>query len=339
MKKFAAVAIRYQDQHVEIIDQRALPDNQVWLAAKTPDDMVDYIATLAVRGAPLIGVAAALSLASYAETGASAADIRAAAQRLNDARPTAVNLNWAIQKILATDLSREAVVNAAEAIYDYEIDTCEKMADHGAALITEPETVLTHCNTGSLATPGLGTALGVIIRAHQQGKIKHVYVDETRPLLQGGRLTTWELDRYKIPYSLICDNMAASLMRAGKIDRVFVGSDRIAMNGDFANKIGTYGVAVLAKEHGVKFHTVAPVSTVDQQCANGDAIPIEQRKPEEVRGVNGSFGSVRWAPKECEVYNPAFDVTPVDYVTSIVLELGNVPRADLKGGKLSELLR
>lgn len=338
MKKFESVAIRNSLNFIEVLDQRALPDQQVWLSVKSPDDMVEYISTLAVRGAPLIGVAAALTLAQYAEAGANQSELRAAAQRLNDSRPTAVNLNWAITKILASDLTTAAVVHVAEFIYDYEVETCEKMADHGAALIAKPETVLTHCNTGSLATPGIGTALGVIIRAHAQGKIKHVFVDETRPLLQGGRLTTWELDRYKIPYTLICDNMAASLMRRQKIDRVFVGSDRIAMNGDFANKIGTYGVAVLAKEHGVPFHTVAPVSTVDQACASGEAIPIEERIAAEVRGVNGAFGNVRWAPKDCQVFNPAFDVTPVDYVTSIVLELGNVTKAELKAGKLNSLL-
>lgn len=339
MKSFEVPAIRYIGDCLEVLDQRHLPDQENYLPVRHPDDMVEYIATLAVRGAPLIGVAAALALAQYAEKGASTAEIKAAEAKLRASRPTAVNLMWALDRMLATDLSADQMGAEAEAVLAYEIATCQKMAEHGARLITQPEAVLTHCNTGCLATPGIGTALGVIIEAHRQGKIKHVYVDETRPLLQGGRLTTWELERCQIPYTLLCDNMAASLMRAGKVDRVFVGSDRVAMNGDFANKIGTYGVAVLAKAHGVPFHGVAPISTVDKDCASGDAIPIEERKPEEVRGVAGSFGQVRWSPESASVYNPAFDVTPVEYVTSFILEVGSVSQAQLKQGKLRELVQ
>ena len=218
-----------------------------------------------------------------------------------------------------------------------EVDMNAKMAELGAALVQPGEGILTHCNTGSLATPGVGTALGVIRIAHRQGKKIHVYVDETRPLLQGGRLTAWELQREGIPYTLITDNMAASLMRAGRIQRVFVGADRICANGDFANKIGTYGVAVLAHHHGIPFHGVAPLSTVDLHCATGDAIEIEQRPAHEVQGVTGSFGTVRWAPKESNTFNPAFDVTPAEIVTSLILDTGVYTKDQLKAGVLKGL--
>jgi len=211
------------------------------------------------------------------------------------------------------------------------------MAKLGASLIKDGDGILTHCNTGTLATPGKGTALGVIREAHAQGKKIHVFVDETRPLLQGGRLTTYELERSNIPYTLICDNMAATLMRQGKIQRVFVGADRIATNGDFANKIGTYSVSVLCKHHNIPFHTVAPVSTVDFECPDGDHIPIEERKKEEVHGASGAFGSVTWAPKNSNTYNPAFDVTPVDLLESIILDSGIYTKEDIKKGALLEL--
>jgi len=222
-------------------------------------------------------------------------------------------------------------------LFDKEVKMNDAMAKFGASLVRDGEGILTHCNTGSLATPGKGTALGVIREAFAQGKKIHVYVDETRPLLQGGRLTAYELERAGIPYTLICDNMAATLMRQGKIQRIFVGSDRIALNGDFANKIGTYSVAVLAHYHHIPFHTVAPTSTVDFNCTDGSNIPIEERKKEEVLGASGSFGSVLWAPKNAQTYNPAFDVTPVDLVESIILDTGIYTQKELKNGVLRSL--
>lgn len=208
------------------------------------------------------------------------------------------------------------------------------MADFGAALLGDGEGILTHCNTGGLATAGVGTALGVIRRAWEEGRRPQVWVDETRPLLQGARLTAWELRRLGIPHTLITDNAAGALLRSGRVQRVLVGADRVAANGDFANKVGTYGVAVLAAWHEVPFHVVAPWSTVDLACPDGATIPIEQRAADEVRGAAGSFGAVRWAPADVPVDNPAFDVTPAALVTSLVLDRGVVARAVLVAGGL-----
>eukprot|EP01117_Protostelium_nocturnum_P013140 TRINITY_DN4884_c0_g1_i1.p1 TRINITY_DN4884_c0_g1~~TRINITY_DN4884_c0_g1_i1.p1 ORF type:complete len:365 (+),score=103.87 TRINITY_DN4884_c0_g1_i1:143-1096(+) len=309
--------------------------------------MFEHIKRLSVRGAPLIGVAAAMCLAVQSLKGdATKEGIIDTAEYLRSARPTAVNLMNSCDAIIASvkllpsgDQSAlcNDVVRLAREILIREVEMNDSMSNYGASLVSEGEGILTHCNTGGLATPGKGTALGVIRSAHLQGKKIHVYVDETRPLLQGARLTAYELQREGIPYTLICDNMAATLMKQGKIQRVLVGSDRIAMNGDFANKIGTYSVAVLAKHHGIPFHTVAPASTVDPHCPNGDHIPIEERKKEEVLGASGSFGSVIWSPKESLTYNPAFDVTPCDLVTSIVLDTGIYTREEIEQGKLKTL--
>jgi methylthioribose-1-phosphate isomerase len=219
-----------------------------------------------------------------------------------------------------------AVIAEAESIFDEDVALCDAMAGHGASLIAQGEGILTHCNTGGLATVGIGTALGAIRRAHEAGRQIHVYVDETRPLLQGGRLTTWELGRLGIPYTLVTDNMAPILMREGRIQRVLVGADRIARNGDVANKVGTYGVAVAAHHHEVPFHVVAPWTTVDLSCPDGAHIPIEQRKSDEVRGVEGSFGSIRWSPGDAPTFNPAFDVTPRALISALVLDRGIVRR-------------
>jgi methylthioribose-1-phosphate isomerase len=310
-----------------VLDQTQLPDAEVRLDGSSPEAMIALIQRLAVRGAPLIGVAAAASLATFAERGASASDYAGACAALRAARPTAVNLMWAMDRMKgAADPVREA-----QAIFEEDVRLCEGMAEHGAALIQDGEGLLTHCNTGGLATAGIGTALGVIRRAFEQGKRIQVYADETRPLLQGGRLTAWELKRLGIPATLITDSMAALLLRDGKVQRVLVGSDRVAANGDFANKVGTYGVAVLARFHGIPFHPVAPFSTVDLACPNGAAIPIEERDPAEVRG----FGPLRWAPEGMPAWNPSFDVTPVDLVTSLVLDRGVYSAEELKGGALA----
>jgi methylthioribose-1-phosphate isomerase len=246
---------------------------------------------------------------------------------------------WALDRQKGSPIlfETERVISVAEQIFDEDVALCDSIANHGATLVQDGENLLTHCNAGALATAGIGTAVGIIRRAHELGKKIHVFVDETRPLLQGGRLTAWELRKAGIPFTLICDNMAAGLMHAGRIQRVFVGADRIATNGDFANKIGTYGVAVLANHHKIPFHPAAPYSTVDFDCSSGKHIPIEQRAGEEVRGAAGSFGKVRWAPAGCDTYNPSFDVTPVELVTALVLDNGVFNRDELKNGALNKL--
>eukprot|EP01133_Synstelium_polycarpum_P018596 gene18596-22250_t len=318
MESFEYLSIRYDGSKLEILDQRMLPDLEKWVEAAEPQDMIVFIKQLSVRGAPLIGVAACMSLYVYSvRQMRSDQEIIDTAEMLRASRPTAVNLMNNLDAMLQLNVpvaSRSytpaTLAGIVSSIIAREVAMCDAMSERGAALVQEGENILTHCNTGSVATVGLGTALGVIRAAHRAGKKIHVYVDETRPLLQGGRLTTYELARSNIPYTLICDNMAATLMRAGKIQRVLVGADRIARNGDFANKIGTYSVAVLAHYHNVPFHCVAPWTTVDLTCESGDSIPIEERAHHEVQGASGSFGTVRWAPESAPTFNPSFDVTP-----------------------------
>lgn len=319
------LALRFDGRTIRILDQTQLPDAEIWLDGTDPDMMVGHIQHLRVRGAPLIGVAAAMTLAVFAERGARASAVRSAALRLRAARPTAVNLMAAVDRVLARTMPRydaAALVEEAERIVADDMASCEAMATFGETLVAPGEAILTHCNTGGLATAGIGTALAVIRRAHERGKGIHVYVDETRPLLQGGRLTTWELARLGIPHTLLTDGMAAGLMREGRVQRVLVGADRIARNGDVANKVGTYGLALVARHHGVPFHVVAPWTTVDLGCPDGAHIPIEHRAADEVRGAGGPFGAVRWAPADTPVYNPAFDVTPAALITSLVLDRG-----------------
>ena len=334
MKRIDGVALRADGRRFEVLDQTRLPDAEVWLDGTDPEAMIGHLQRLSVRGAPLIGVAAALSVAAAAERGAAGAALRTAVARLREARPTAVNLAWAMDRLRAVlDAGGAAadLVREAEAIHDQDVAACARIGELGADLVQPGEQLLTHCNAGALATAGIGTAVGVIHRAHARGLDVHVWVDETRPLLQGARLTAWELARLGVPYTLVTDGMAATLFRAGKVSRVLVGADRVARNGDVANKIGTYGLAVLARAHGVPFHPVAPWSTVDLDCPSGDAIPIEQRAAEEVRGARG----VRWAPRDAPVFNPAFDVTPAALVTSLVTERGVIPGAALAAGALS----
>lgn len=340
MKEFESLGLRTRNDRLLILDQTLLPDREVWLDGGDPAAMAEHIRELRVRGAPLIGVAAAMSVAWFAEHGASEGDVRAAAASVRAARPTAVNLMTAIDRMLdavASHFDAEALVTEAEAIAAEDVALCEGMAAQGGPLIEDGDGVLTHCNTGGLATVGVGTALGVVRRAAESGKRLHVYVDETRPLLQGARLTTWELERYRIPYTLITDSMAPILMRAGRVQRVLVGADRIARNGDVANKVGTYAVAVAAHHHGIPFHPVAPWTTVDLGCADGAAIPIEERPADEVRGVRGSFGAVRWSPGGSAVYNPAFDVTPAALVTALVLDRAVLTSSELQAGGLGRL--
>jgi len=331
MNPFESLGLKHDGRTLWVLDQTQLPDAEVWLDGSEPDAMIALIKRLAVRGAPLIGVAAAASLATFAQRGASASEYAAACAALRAARPTAVNLMWAMDRMKGASQPEAE----AQAIFEEDVRLCEGMAQHGSSLIQDGEGLLTHCNTGGLATAGIGTALGVIRRAHEQGKHVHVYADETRPLLQGGRLTAWELRKLGIPSTLITDSMAPLLMRDGKIQRVLLGSDRVAANGDFANKVGTYGVAVQARHHGVPFHPVAPFSTVDLGCPNGAAIPIEMRDQAEVRG----FGPLRWAPEGMPTWNPSFDVTPVDLVTSLVLDRGVYSAKELASGILAKVCR
>lgn len=336
-----SLSLKFVDQQLFILDQQLLPDQEVWIQVESPDHMVDIIKQLKVRGAPLIGVAAALSLGVWAQQANSLTEYRSEAQKLRDSRPTAVNLMNALDRMLEvaeiTQFDKTKILDKAVEIFQEDVDLCLKMAQAGASLIADGDNILTHCNTGGLATVGIGTALGLITHAHQQGKKIHVYVDETRPLLQGGRLTTWELEKAGVPYTLICDNMSGSLMAKGQVDKVFLGADRIALNGDFANKIGTYNLAVLCQFHDLPFYTVAPKTTIDPQCESGEGIPVEMRKDSEVRGVFGTFGDIRWAPKQAATYNPAFDVTPVQLLTGMVIDDQFFDRATLESGALKKL--
>lgn len=317
---------------LHIVDQTRLPGALVELALTELPEMVEAIQTLRVRGAPAIGVAGAVGLAVLAERAAREnpatfdVEITIAGAALRAARPTAVNLAWAVDRVLAAGqvdgaaaaLRARAMRDEATAILEEDITMCEQIGAHGATLLRSGMTVLTHCNAGALATAGIGTALAPIYTMHARGDRIRVFANETRPLLQGARLTAWELDRAGIPVTLLTDGMAASVMRSGQVDAVLVGADRIAANGDVANKIGTYGLAVLARHHGIPFYVLAPGSTLDPMTRNGDAMHIEMRDGDEVR----SLGGVMTAPGGVVVHNPAFDVTPAALVTAIVTDTG-----------------
>ncbi len=306
---------------VRLLDQRLLPDEETWLALSSADAVAEAIRGLAVRGAPAIGVAAAYALACEARRGASRAALEAAAERLVRARPTAVNLAWAVNR-MATRFgdSAAAILREAHAIRDEDEAACRRIGALGGALVPDKARILTHCNAGALATAGYGTALGVVRAAFEAGKAVSVFADETRPFLQGARLTAWELHRDGIPVTLLTDGMAGWLMQRGEIACVVVGADRIAANGDVANKIGTYGLAVLASHHGLPFYVAAPWSTVDMATPSGGAIPIEERESDEVVTLAGK----RIAPVGVLARYPAFDVTPAALVTAIVTERGVV---------------
>lgn len=325
MKNLFSTCLNYRDHSLLVLDQQQLPQKEEWIVCQSPIHMIDIIKKLQIRGAPAIGVAAVLALADFALKGASIADFKTAAAELKTARPTAINLRKCIDtqlKTLNENHYPASVIHAAEKIFEEDAALCDAMAHHGEKLIQDGDTILTHCNTGGLVTTGIGTALGVMIHAHTRGKKIHVYVDETRPLLQGARLTIWELAKNNIPHTLNCDNMAASLMQKNKIRAIFLGADRIAINGDFANKIGTYSLAVLAHHHKIPFYVVAPYTTIDENCEMGKDIPIENRAADEVRGAKGAFGEVIWSMRDTHVYNPAFDVTPAELVTAYVLNCG-----------------
>ena len=335
----ASLSLRYGDRF-ELLDQQALPEVERWCAADEVADTIDHIRALRVRGAPAIGVAAALCLARRARLGDSRATLESAAAGLREARPTAVNLAWAVDRMRGVlRAGPDAVEAEALAIFDQDVALCEAMATHGLPLIADGDQLLTHCNTGGLATAGIGTALGLIRRAWEAGRRIHVWVDETRPLLQGARLTCWELGRLGIPHTLITDGAAASLMRAERVDKVLVGADRVAANGDVVNKVGTWPLAALAHMHGLPFYVVAPWSTVDLSYPSGEAIPIEERPAAEVLGIAAGGHALRWAPAGTAVYNPAFDLTPGTRVTALVLDTGVVTRDALMDGALSRIAR
>jgi methylthioribose-1-phosphate isomerase len=319
---------------VRIIDQRALPEAEITRDLESAESVAESIRQLQVRGAPLIGIAAAMGLVvgTREQRVASRAEflgrLNELAMLLGDTRPTAVNLRWALERMLrvaeatpgAGPALWERLHTEATTIWEEDRAMCRRIGEHGLALLADGANVLTHCNTGALATGGIGTALAPVYVAHEQGRKVHVYVDETRPLLQGSRLTVWELMRAGIACTLITDGAAATLMRQAKVDVILVGADRICASGDFANKIGTYGLAVLARHHGVPFYCAAPWSTVDVTLAEGDLIPIEHRSPAEVTMMAGR----PTAPEGTVALNPAFDVTPARYVAGFVTDRGIV---------------
>ncbi|ODN43396.1 S-methyl-5-thioribose-1-phosphate isomerase [Piscirickettsia litoralis] len=337
MQDLLSTALRYEKNTLYILDQTLLPHEMKWLECSDVDAMVEVIQSLRTRGAPLIGIACSVLVAHLAEQGMDKPQLAHAIEVLRASRPTAVNLMNNLQEMsaaLASENYHQQLVKTAEKLFFEDISLCQQMAENGAKLLKNCHNLLTHCNTGSLATVGMGTALSVIQQAYKNNENIHVYVDETRPLLQGGRLTAWELSELNIPNTIICDNMAASLMAKGQVDAILVGADRIAVNGDFANKIGTYNLAVLADYHDIPFYVVAPYTTIDVDCLSGENIPVEQRDGDEVRGVKGSFGQVLWSPEGAKVYNPAFDVTPAKLVTGWVLDTGVFEAEDIKAGKL-----
>ncbi len=325
--------VRWTGDRLVLIDQRELPVREVTREYDRWEDVADAIRTLAVRGAPAIGVTAAFGVVLAARCSRATtidqliADVETAIKGIAATRPTAVNLFWALERMrrvasnrdaTSVDAARDRLAAEASAILDEDIAANRAMGEHGAALVPDGARVLTHCNAGALATAGFGTALGVIRAAHARGKIALVWVDETRPVMQGSRLTAWECVRDDIPHRLIADVAAGSVMARGQVDLVVTGADRIAANGDTANKIGTYSVAVLAHHHRVPFYVAAPFSTIDPKLASGGDIPIEEREPAEVRRV----GAQQTAPEASPVFNPAFDVTPASLISAIITERG-----------------
>jgi methylthioribose-1-phosphate isomerase len=327
--------IEWKDDAVVMIDQRKLPASEVYVTCKTANDVAKAIKTMVIRGAPAIGVAAAMGIAAgmirSRATGTKqfTTEFQKTCDLMAGTRPTAVNLFWAIERMKkafaaaaqdgqSVDEIKRRLVAEARAIHDEDVQSCKTMGAYGAGLVPESARILTHCNAGALATAGYGTALGVIRAAAEQGKTIAVLADETRPFLQGARLTAWELVRDGINTTVITDNMAGAMMRLGQVDLVVVGADRIAANGDVANKIGTYSVAVLAHEHNIPFYVAAPLSTVDLHTPDGSGIPIEERNDREVTHV----GATQLTPVGAHIRNPAFDVTPAKYVTAIITERG-----------------
>jgi len=344
----AIQSIEWRADHVRIIDQTYLPGREVYSDIRDVGRMWEAIKKLRIRGAPAIGIAAAygfyLGIKELPENSFDSfwVEVERVADYLESARPTAINLKWALDRLKTTiqahkekEISeiKDIVLKTAKTIHDEDKRICKKIGEVGVKLVGGKAKILTHCNTGSLATGQYGTALSVIYHAHDQGKDIHIWVDETRPLLQGARLTSWELMNAEIPMKLITDSTAGSLMRRGEVDMVMVGTDRVAANGDTANKIGTYPLAVLAKENDIPFYVAVPLSTIDMELGNGDNIPIEERDGDEIATFNGS----QVAPKKVETYNPAFDITSHQYVTAFITEKGIIePPFDQNFKKLFE---
>jgi len=326
-------ALKFKNNKLFYLDQTQLPLKEVWQECRNLGEGYSAIKKLKVRGAPLIGVFAAYCVCIHLKhlslrKQSFLKQLKRAIKHLQSCRPTAVNLSWALKRLEAAVFDnkerslpeiKKRILKEAKLIHKEDIELCRKMADYGAGLIKKGDRILTHCNAGFLATSGEGTALAVIYKAKQIYKKIKVYADETRPLLQGARLTAWELIKKKIPSAVICDNMAAYFMQKKQIDKIFVGADRIAANGDTANKIGTYNLAVLAQYHKIPFYVVAPFSTFDLELENGECIPIEERRQDEVRKV---LGKIYIAPKKMKVHNPAFDVTPRKLITAIISDKG-----------------
>ncbi len=326
-------AIKFKNKQLFYIDQTKLPLKELWRKCKGLNSGYKAIKELQVRGAPLIGVFAAYCIYVHFKNKSLTkkkflSDFGKACKRLKSCRPTAVNLAWALERLEKAVLGnknksvsqlKEIILKEAQAINLEDVLLCERMANQGVELIRGGDRILTHCNAGFLATSGDGTALAVIYKAHELYGDIRVYADETRPLLQGSRLSAWELTKRGVPTTVICDNMAAILMEQGKIDKIFVGADRIAANGDTANKIGTFGLAILAKYHKIPFYVVAPFSTFDLSLASGKLIPIEERNKDEIRKL---VNKIEIAPRKAKVYNPAFDVTPNKLITAIVSDKG-----------------
>jgi len=317
----AVDTLRWTGEALELLDQRVLPERIEYVACRTAADTAQAIRGMVVRGAPAIGCAAAFGIALESRR---AANLEAAFEVLAHSRPTAVNLFWALDRMRRALQQRGASSLESEAIAIYQEDLAVNRAigAHGAELVPDRARIMTHCNAGALATAGHGTALGVVRSARDQGKTVSVVANETRPFLQGARLTAWEMVQERIPVTLVTDSMAGFLMSRGEVDLLIVGADRIAANGDVANKIGTYTLAVLAQRHALPFYVAAPLSTFDLGIADGASIPIEERPADEVTGYRGS----RWAPDGVAVRNPAFDVTPAELVTAIITERGVVSR-------------
>jgi methylthioribose-1-phosphate isomerase len=344
----AVQALRWEGDRLDLIDQRILPLRFEYVSCGNAAEVAAAIRDMVVRGAPAIGCAAAYGVAleslrpAFASLDAFHAAIGHAFAELRDSRPTAVNLFWALERMrrayetvrqAAPEIISARLVAEAAAIHDEDLEGNRTMGRYGAALVPDGARIMTHCNAGALATAGYGTALGVIRAARDAGKRVSVIANETRPFLQGARLTAWEMVQEAIPVTLITDNMAGALMQAGRVDVIVVGADRIAANGDVANKIGTYTLAVLAARHRIPFYVAAPLSTFDATLPDGAAIPIEQRGAAEVTG----FRDLRWAPEGVAVDNPAFDVTPADLVTGLITEKGVVEHPD--AARVAELLR
>lgn len=333
--QFDTLALKFDKKNISILDQTALPHQEVWVDITAPQDCVDAIVALKVRGAPLIGIAAALNLAIFALNNPNKDQWLMWAERLRDSRPTAVNLIHHLQAMIdhiIKDCQADTLYQMAIEFFLQDQKMCDAMADFGAHELTGKNQILTHCNTGGLATAGVGTALGVIKKLAKNNPSFHVFVDETRPLLQGARLTAWELDQAGIPHEIVCDNMAGFLMMQNKVDAVITGADRIAKNGDTANKIGTYTLAVLCHFHKIPFYIAAPITTVDPKMDSGLAIPIELRNENEVKGFVGSDSKFLWSPKNSKAYNPAFDWVPNGLITGWITDQGVYKAKDIEKG-------